>query len=327
MFKTSVYALALALIFSGAAVAQEKKTEGQTTIKIEDAADKKNKVEGNIDEEITNVRMRADSGSKSKWSLSTSLGYTGGAVARPFGVDRPNLAKEPGIQERTSANLGLDVRYRWSKSQSVTLGTSAGLMTPFQGDLDANQTQLNVFDPVVGYNLVGKIGKIQMNGKLMASAGTSQESKNIDKDAWVGASLTGLYAFQNRLTVGLSVSTGHSFYDTKPGQISNLGARQKTLGFYGNDARTEWSLGLFPFAEYAFNDTFQARTVFGYFNWRHLYGDPNRYRLLQTYVYQSVGVGISVSRDIYLYPNIQFVPDNIRSDFTNVALSATMNVF
>ena len=26
-------------------------------------------------------------------------------------------------------------------------------------------------------------------------------------------------------------------------------------------------------------------------------------------------------------PNIQFVPDNIRSDFTNVAFSATMNTF
>jgi len=44
-------------------------------------------------------------------------------------------------------------------------------------------------------------------------------------------------------------------------------------------------------------------------------------------VYQSVGLGISVTRDIFLYPNIQFIPSDIRSDRTNIAMSASINIF
>src|SRR5690606_13721252 len=125
-------------------------------------------------------------------------------------------------------------------------------------------------------------------------------------------------------TVGSSVAMSYNFYESDPGAQTE-GDTQTSA--YGGDRRTAWTAAIYPYAEYSFNDTFSARTVFGYFNWKHLYGDDNRYRLLQTFVYQSVGVGVSVTRDIYLYPNIQFVPDNIRNDFTNVALSATINMF
>ncbi len=316
----------MALGFAAQAQENAKADAGQSTIKAEDTKEK-NKVDGNIDEEITNARMRAESGSKSKFSLSSSIGYTGGTLSRPFGVDRPNLAREPGVQERTSADIGLDLRYRWTKSQSLTLGTSAGLMTPFQGDMSASDNQLNVFDPVVGYNLVGKVGEVQMNGGVSVAVGTSQEARGVDRDGSMSLSANALRTFQNGLTVGLGLGLGYNAYNTKPGAISDLETREKVKNFYGGDSRTEWSLGLYPFAEYEFNDTLSARTVFGYFNWRHLYGDSERSRLLQTFVYQSVGVGISVTRDIYLYPNIQFVPGNIRSDFTNVAMSATLNMF
>jgi hypothetical protein len=44
-------------------------------------------------------------------------------------------------------------------------------------------------------------------------------------------------------------------------------------------------------------------------------------------IYQSVGVGVSVTRDIFLYPNIQFLPNQIMASETNVGLTATVNVF
>jgi hypothetical protein len=49
--------------------------------------------------------------------------------------------------------------------------------------------------------------------------------------------------------------------------------------------------------------------------------------LLQKYVYQSIGVGIAVTRDIYVYPNVQLVPDHIASNFTNFAVATTINMF
>jgi hypothetical protein len=324
MFKASVVALALGFSFSGYA-AEEKKAEGQSTIKVEDTTGKKNKVDGNIDEEVTNQRMRAESGSKSKFSLSTKLAYTGGNVTRAFGSRRPPLSADPSVQTSTSADIGVDARYRFTKTHSATLGTSFGLMTPFQGDEDSDKNQLNVYDPRIGWSVVGKIGEVQANGSLTYYHGTSQESKNVDQDAALVASYSFLKAWPNKLTTGMSFTLADYYFGTDPGEGSNPGLTKSRA--YGGDKRTDWSVGVFPFAEYVFTDRYSFRTVFGYFNWRHLYGDNNKWRLLQTYVYQSVGIGISVTRDIYLYPNVQFVPDNIRSDFTNVALSATINTF
>ncbi|MGE3683129.1 MAG: hypothetical protein AB7G93_15510 [Bdellovibrionales bacterium] len=325
MNKSSLLAFLFALASVGAAAQDATQTEGESTLKIEDAVDKKNEVPGDIDVEITNARMRAESGSQSKWSLSTKVSYTGGAVSRPFGTNRPNLSAEPGIQTETSADFALDARYRWTKNDSVTVGTSFGMMTPFQGDVSDNENQVNVFDPGIAYNRVGKMGPLQTNGSIGVYVGTSNESKDIDRQAQPYVSYTFLKSFQNGLTTGLSFSGAYNVYSTDPGEAE--AAQYNAPEFYGGDKRTGWNFGIYPFAEYAFNDTFGLRTVFGYFNWRHPYGDDNTFRLLQTYVYQSVGVGISVTRNIYLYPNVQFVPDNIRSDFTNVALSATINVF
>ena len=326
MTKMLLAALVLSLSYS--AYAQEEASpaaEGETKLKIEAAADKKNTVDGDIDQEITNARMRAESGSKSKFSLSSTLSYTGGSIQKPLGQRRPNLAGTPEIQVNTSANIGLDGRYRWTKNDSFTVGVDAGLYTPFQGDVNGAENQLNIFDPNVAYSRVGKVGALQTVFTVGASAGTSQESRNIDNLGGLVTSYNMLHSFQNGLTVGTSAQVGYNFYESDPGAVTKGGTRRP--GYYGGDRRTEYALGVFPYAEYAFSDKLSARTVFGYFNWRHLYGDDNRYRLLQTYVYQSIGVGIAVTRDLYLYPNIQFLPGDVRDDFTNVALSATINMF
>ena len=43
--------------------------------------------------------------------------------------------------------------------------------------------------------------------------------------------------------------------------------------------------------------------------------------------YQSMGIGMAVTRDIYLYPNVQFLPLDMRSDLTNVGMSANISFF
>lgn len=323
MIKTMLSALVLALSFSGAAFAEEVSSEGQTTMKVEEATQKKNKVDGDIDQEITNAKLRAESGSKSKWSLSLQGGYTGGSLSRPFGLERPLLSGEPGIQTYTSADLGFDARYRLTKNDSFTLGSSISSVTPFQGNVSGGDP-VSINDPSVGYSRVGKILGLQTVAGISYAYGTSISSKDADVTSQWGLSYNAMKSFQNGLSVGMSVGTGYNFFSSKAGESKNEDLQSSR---YGGDRRTEWSLGLYPQAEYEFNDRYSIRTVFGYFNWKHLYGDQNRFRLLQTYVYQSVGVGISINRDIYLYPAVQFVPDNIRSDFTNFALSATINVF
>lgn len=326
LFTRLVVFAALAVGYSTASYAQQSNdAAAETTGKLDKVLEKTNTVSGNIDEEITNAKLRAESGSKSKYSFSTRLDYTGGSFTRAFGVQRPDLSGVPGNQTETSASIGLDGRYRMTKNDSVTLGTSFAMMTPFQGNVGDTGTQLNVFDPNLAYNRAFAGLGLQQTASVILTVGTSKETQDIDKNGSLTLSHNGLKEFKNGLSVGIATDLSYNSYNSAPGKSKN--ERTVAPGYYGGDRRQEWSLAFYPYGEYAINDRYAIRTVFGYLNFQHLYGDNNAFRLLKQKSYQSVGLGIAVTRDVYLYPNVQFVPDNIRSDFTNLAFNATINIF
>ena len=91
--------------------AQENTTAGETTVNIEGT----NSVEGNIDDEITNNKMRAESGSKSKVSASVGVTYSGGSLEDPGAADRLNLLGGDNL-EQVDLNLSLNGRYRVNKN-------------------------------------------------------------------------------------------------------------------------------------------------------------------------------------------------------------------
>ncbi|NJL25814.1 MAG: hypothetical protein HC902_11985 [Calothrix sp. SM1_5_4] len=246
MLKVSL-ALSLLALLSGAAFAEEKSSEGQSTMKIEDAAQKKNQVAGDIDQEITNKKLRAESGSKSKFSLSLNATYLGGGIEEPLAAKRPNLYDRPGTQTVSSMSLGPDVRYRWTKNDSLTFGTSIGLSTPLQGDLSGGKrSQWRVGDPGVGYNRVGKIGSLQSIFSLATSYGTSPESLDVKKTFDLVGSWTLMRSWQSGLSLGLAATAGNTFY-------SNAAV--------AGDERSDYEVALYPLMEYEFNDTFSFRTV------------------------------------------------------------------
>jgi len=74
------------------------------------------------------------------------------------------------------------------------------------------------------------------------------------------------------------------------------------------------------------NDTFNLRTILRPYWYQNSRGQSfSKWTRLD--MTQSVGLGISMTRNIFLYPNIQFAPDNIRADRTNIGLSANINIF
>jgi hypothetical protein len=126
----------------------------------------------------------------------------------------------------------------------------------------------------------------------------------------------------SNLSGGVSLSADLSLFNGKPDDVYTPDMLSGAL------MRDDYGLGIYPFAEYSFNDKLSFRTVFGYFNFVHYkneYNNPTDLR--QSVPYQSMGLGISVTRDIYIYPNVQFVPRDIRADRTNVALSANISLF
>lgn len=328
----SILVFAASATMAFAAQAQEEST---SKVKTSDVAPVE-QPQADIDQEITNKKLRAELGSKSKWSIKTYLSYSGGSVERP--LDRIRPAYQAGATVPALTNLGgtVGVKYSLTNRDSLSLSTGILVRNPFHGDLSRdnfddprsgkNTERLNASNPSLTYTRAYKAAGMQM----ISSAGWTQytETDTVrDYNAFGGISLsqTVLANFENSgWEAGLSFALGLSFYngDMDPDFVARNVARGTT------PQQEDFSYAIYPFAEYAFNDRFSFRTVFGYFNLTHYKGSKGDKATVETVApYQSVGLGMSVTRDIYLYPNIQFTPFDIRADRTNVAMSATMNVF
>lgn len=260
-----------------------------------------------IDSEITNARLRAESGSKSPFSFSLSLGYSGGAINDPFDKDRPNIYGNAEEQTDTSIDGDISARYRFTKNDSISVGAGFSLLDPW------GHSVADISNPYIAYSRVYKIGQFQTITGLDYTRGTDDYWEANKLSEVVGISHNMMARIKDTgFTLGVSFGFNQYFYEGRSSQFSK-------------DKQTNFSLGIYPQLEYVFNQTYSFRTVFGYFNFKNYRNDDST-ELTRAYEYQSVGVGISVTRDIYIYPNIQFLMDDVDEDKTNVAISATINL-
>lgn len=325
MSKSNVLVLLVAMGLTGSAVAQTKKTTAKpaqapatTTAPAATAAPSTEVDEA--DQLITNRRLRASSGSLSKWSMALALDYSGGSVADPLRADRPNIIAggENLLLQNASASVG--ARYRATTKDSFSVSFGAFMSTPFhdkgarvaKADRKAfkdNNREMTVADPSIGYTHLDNFAGWQSVTSASYTYITNSENSKagLNSSAYIGQTFMRELG-KTGFSYGASVSWTRYFHDKKGDQVKN-------------------TVGLFPAAEYVINDTFNLRTVFG---WQY-YGQSREQAKDDTWtkrkVYQSVGLGISVTRDIFLYPNIQFIPSDIRADRTNIAISANINVF
>lgn len=312
---------------AGAQEAQE--TTNTSNIKASDVAPKE-ETQKDIDTEITNARMRATLGAKSKWSLKTALGYNGGSVERPSAQVRPNYRAGANIPALASLSGTVAVKYSLSQRDSLSFGTGLLVYNPFHGDLtrstfrdprdNENTDRYSAATPYLEYSRAYKVGDMQMITGATYSHFTEPDTvRDMNAVGNLSFDHTVLMDFgASSWSGGLAFSFDTSFYNGKMSQtaIAN-GALQDDFGY-----------GIYPFAEYAFNDTYSFRTVFGYFQMIHYKDDP---RIATGGVrnltpYQSVGIGMALTRDVYLYPNVQFTPLDVRAERTNVALSTNINL-
>lgn len=290
---------------------------------------KSDEAQGDIDDEITNVRMRATLGSKSRWSMKASLAYTGGSVQEPLATVIPNYRSgvdKPGLSS-FGGNIGAN--YRMSKGGNLSFGTGVTMLAPLEGNpgesfenpipgRTGTLERYNVSTPYVDYSHGFKLWGLQQISSATYSHYTSEELTSS-----AGDNLFGNFSLSHVVLADLGTSNWQAGFSVSVDKDFFRGDYSQALIAQGYN-RYDWGVGLYPFAEYMFNDTFSFRTVFGYFQFRKLEqgNDVEQYE-----PYQSMGIGISLTRDIYLYPNVQFTPKDIRADRTNVSISANLNVF
>ena len=109
-----------------------------------------------IDEEITNKKLRASTGSKSLISLKSSFNYNGGSINAPLSQERPQLSPGTTNPEPTKLSGTISAKYRVSDHDSLSLGIGVGWLTPtYQGQKG------QVENPVLDYSRAFKVGIVQ----------------------------------------------------------------------------------------------------------------------------------------------------------------------
>lgn len=292
----------------------------ETKAKLEDV--KGDEGQKDVDQLITNKKLRAETGSKSKVSLSASLSYKGGSVEKPGSRIRPDIF---GLENtRSVSGIGGDVsgRYRVGEQSSVSAGVGINMLAPFHESIGATKTKdaegeeldrTNVSDPYVSYTYLDKLGGVQSVTSVTTTGYTDSNSR---KNGYVVGFGVQQSFVKDIGTTGLSVGASFTADANVFDKFSEVAKKRSS----------DYSLAFYPTLEYVINDTFNFRTLVGFTN-SHNRNATNAWKLPAGNIYQSIGLGISVTRDIYLYPNVQFLPGDLKSDRTNVALNANINVF
>lgn len=332
MKTLSFIALSMMLSVSTSAFAQEETTSDTsttTTIQKSDVvpADKEVK---DIDDEIKNKKLRAELGSKKKLSISTSLGFSGGSIEKPLDRRRPNYREAgAGALRNTSISGAVALKYRLTERDSLSFGTGVYYATPFHntaGEVSKNVNRDNgtalasISTPYISWSRAYSVGGIQNITSAGYSHTTIQESIDLDKS--VGSadiSQTILGSPVTGLDLGVAVALSYELYSDGTRASGYTDEDGAVIG----ETRPDIQLGVYPFLEYALTEKASFRTVFGYFNYQRT-REASSYDTQKPY--QSMGIGYSITRDIYIYPNLQFRPDDLRADKTNVAFSTTINL-
>jgi hypothetical protein len=310
--------LLLSLIFSATAFADEAaKSTKEVKTEVKKETDK-------ADELITNRRFRAQNGSLSNFSLNTSISYSGGSLDKPFAADRPNISNAGDTTSIAGMSGTFNGSYRLNKLNRVNLGAGMQMLAPFndsidtddaraQREFDENRGDLDISNPYLSYTHMNKFFGVQ----TVLSAGITQYTASNLRDAGyqnsIDTSVNTMYDFGgSKFSVGALIVYSRYLFDND----------DSALKPFQNE--TVW--GVLPQAEYVINDTFNLRTIIRS-NWyqNNRADGPNDFT--QRPITQSVGLGISMSRDVFLYPNIQFAYSNLQAANTNIGFSANINMF
>lgn len=277
-----------------------------------------------IDLEITNTKLRAESGSKSKWSVKADIGYNGGNLEAPFSPVRPNYSGISSQDNSTSISGTIAVAYRLSSRDSFRAGTGVLILTPFQDTLEdlgnsRGQRKTDISNPYIEYSRSLKIGGWQNIFDTSYTHVTQSAYTNAHYIGTWDINHTAMYKVgETEWELGGNIDFNYTFFEDSKDPSDTL--------YNPESGRSDYTVALYPVAEYAFNERYSFRTVFRFLTFDHYRSDQSVtfYRELYT---QSVGLGIAVTRDIYLYPNMQFAPEHLSPERTNIGLNTTINIF
>jgi len=289
--------------------------------------------EADADDLITNNKLRALSGSKSKWSFASAFNYLGGTMQKPFDQDRPNISGASGTTTKADLDGSISAKFAINSLNSLMMGVGVRWIAPLSFGPVVNYTgnREDISNPYVQYQLIYKWLDIQSVFQVSVAKFTQADETHVGYDWNFGVDQENVLELgKSGLSVGVStVVQTNTFNKTSVGSPGESGYIADLAPY-----QSQWGWDLAFYLEYQITDKINFRTLINPLNFEHYSEYPdgpkadgtNPYWYHDT-TYQSIGLGFSVTRDIFLYPNIQFLPQKMQSALTNCGISATVNLF
>ncbi len=315
------------LTFSFSASAEILKDE--SSIAIDGVLKKTNSLPQtkNVDDLLTNNRLRAISGSVSRWSIASQLNYNGGSVLDPLSQDRPNIAAASATTIKSGMEGSVSVKYGLSSQNSLLAGIGTRWIAPFQSGTVTHYkgTTFDIMNPYLTFQHVYRWSGIQSILQFMGMQWTQSDQTALGYSRLISVSQENLYAIgKTGLSLGIYGFLQYQFFN-KSGSYGNPSDQNYIADLAS--VQSQYAFGISPYLEYQISKALNFRTVVGLLTYEHYASYESPFRFFHNTVYQSMGLGIAIARDVFLYPNIQFLPGHLTAALTNVGLSATINFF
>ncbi|WP_415062175.1 hypothetical protein [Bdellovibrio sp.] len=291
---------------SASTISTTSSTESMTqesTLKVGDVL-KNKKFED--DKEITDTKLKADSGSLSRYSLKFSLAYSGPPIGDLSNKYQPNPDGSIGVFA-TSLGGSISGRYRMDSKSALSVGTGITALTPLHG-----VERTDVKTPFISYDRNARLGEVQMRNSYGASITTVPNFRDVGQYSSLSYDNSLVYnfgasGFAVGLDTGLNIFLYERGYEKKDGKASR------------------YHMGFYPQVKYNFSDRVNVYTSVAMNFWNPRFRDSEA-DLLNKTLSGRLGMGVAFTRDIYFAPFLNFYPENLRTETTTLSFATIFSI-
>lgn len=267
---------------------------------------------------ISDLELKAQAGSLSRYSLKFDLVYSGPPVDNLSDPERPNPDNRPG-DHRTSLAGFTGLRYRLSSESALSASTGFTWFAPYQattGEEVAKRPGAKDFEMSnarLAFDKTYSIYDLQMRSSLKGSWITQDFYTNAGQYGAVGATQAVKAVIgQTRLTLGASLDFDYYLYERE------YEKRDRNVSNY--------YLSMIPSMEYKILDNLNFRTSLAY-SFTNFRASKTNWLWNQQRPTQRLGLGWGITRDIYFNPYLNFFPDSPAIETTSASFTTVFSIF
>lgn len=268
------------------------------------------------DKRITDMELRAQAGSLSRYSMKFDMSYYGPPVGNLSDARVPNPDNRP-FDDRTNLAGYVGLRYRLNPNAAVSASTGLKWFTPVQAvsgekvEKGPGAKEFDLTNPQVSFDRTYPAGPFQLRSSVKSSLITAKYYLDRGQYASLGFSQGAKYSV-NRFTMGMVADVDfYGFnreYRRGDGRVSN------------------YYISFIPSLEYRLTDRLNLRTSVGYsLSNMRLKGSWWLWEPIQPTA--RAGLGWAITREIYFNPYLNFFWERPAWTTTSLSFSTVFSIF